>query len=57
MWILSYLPCEQELNKIISNMNVHSIIIDIICLITNLNAFDDKTKFTEFQREGYLNDF
>ena len=51
---LAYLPCTEELNKIISNMNVHSIIIDIICLITNLNSFEDKTQFTEFQREGFL---
>ena len=54
LWIFGYLPCKEELNKIISNMNVHSIIIDIICLITNLNTFEDKTQFTEFQREGYM---
>ena len=54
MWILGYLPFEQELNKIMSNINVHSIIIDIICLITNLNVFEDKTQFIEFQRDGFL---
>ena len=51
---LGYLVNNQELNKIISNINAHSIIIDIICLTTNLNVFEDKTKFEEFQREGYL---
>ena len=54
LWVLAYLPCTEELNKIASNMNVHSIIIDIISLITNLNTFEDKTQFTEFQREGFL---
>jgi len=54
LWVLAYLPCTEELNKISSNMNVHSIIIDIISLITDLNTFEDKTQFTEFQREGFL---
>ena len=53
-WFFGYLPCTEEMDKITSNMNVHSIIIDIICLITNLNTFEDKTQFTEFQREGYM---
>ena len=53
---LGHLVHKQELNIFISNMNVHSTIIDIICLTNNLNVFEDKTQFTEFQREGYLND-
>ena len=53
---LGLLVNKEELNKIISNMNVHSIIIDIICLINNLNVFEDKTQFAEFQREGYLDE-
>jgi len=55
-WVFGYLPCKDQMNRITSNMNVHSITIDIICLINNLNVFEDKTKFTFFQREGYLSE-
>ena len=55
-WFFGYLPFTEELDKIVSNINVHNIIIDIICLITNLNSFEDKTQFIEFQREGFLSE-
>ena len=55
-WFFGYLPCKEELNKIASNMNAFSIIIDIICLITNVNSFEDKIQFIEFQRDGYISE-
>ena len=54
LWMLSYLPTLKELNKIRRNIKVHCIILDTICLINNLNYFENKTKFTIFQRDGYL---
>ena len=47
-------PKTKLINKIKSNLKIHSNIIDIVCLINNLNIFENKTKFTEFQRNGYL---
>ena len=54
--VLGCLAYKEELNKIISNINIHGNIIDIISLINNLNVFEDQTQFTIFQREGFLSD-
>ena len=51
---IKYLPKLQIIDKIKSNLKIHSIIIDIICLINNLNVFENKIKFDVFQREGFL---
>ena len=54
LWVLGYLPTLKEIDKIYSNINIHFIIIDTICLINNLNCFENKIKYTSFQRNGYL---
>ena len=53
-WILGYLPTLNEFNKICSYTKIHSIIIDTISLINNLNCFENKIKFNIYQRDGYL---
>ena len=52
--ILIFLPYSKYLDIIISKIKIHSIIIDIFCLINNLNIFENKIKFDIFQREGYI---
>ena len=44
----------QTIDKIRSNLNIYNILIDIICLINNLNTFENKINFDKFQREGFL---
>ena len=52
--IIRYIPKIKILDKNKSNFSLENIIIDIICLINNLNQFENKIKFTSFQREGFL---
>ena len=54
LWLIIYLPNLKTIDKIISQIKIHGIIIDIICLINNLNVFGNKIKFTIFQRNGFL---
>ena len=53
--IVHYLPKLNTINKIKHNLQIHKIIIDIICLINNLNVFKNKINFQTFQRDGFLN--
>ena len=52
--IVEFLPKIHLVGKINANLNIINILIDIICLINNLNVFENKIKFNEFQRDGYL---
>ena len=52
--IIIYLPKLKIIDKIKSNFSIFNIIIDTICLINNLNVFENKIKFTIYQRDGYL---
>ena len=52
--IVEYLPKLGLIDKLYSNLTLKGIIIDIICLLNNFNAFESKLKFDVFQREGYL---
>ena len=54
LWMFSYLPTLKDINKICSSIKIHAIVLDTICLINNLNCFENKTKFTIYQRDGYL---
>ena len=52
--IVEFFPKIHLIGKINANLNIINILIDIICLINNLNVFENKIKFNEFQRDGYL---
>ena len=51
--IIRYIPKIKIIEKIRSHFSLYNIVIDIMCLINNFNKFENKTKFTSFQREGY----
>ena len=52
--IIKYLPKLKILDKIKSNLEINSILIDIVGLTNNLNTFENKIKFTIHQRDGFL---
>ena len=47
-------PKVNLIDKISNNFQIIDKLIDIICLINNLNTFCDQIKFDKFQRNGYL---
>ena len=54
--IVKYLPKLSMINQITSNINIFVVLIDITNLINNLNVFENKIKFTSFQRDGLCYD-
>ena len=51
--IIKFLPGDSIIDKMNSNHNVLKIIIDICCLVNNMNVFENKIKLKVFQYEGY----
>ena len=51
--LINNLPKSNLLDKIYSQLEVHGIAIETVFLLNNLNIFENKTKFNEFQRDGY----
>ena len=54
--IVEYLPKLSLIDKICSNLTLKGRLIDIICVLNNMNVFENNLKFDQFQREGYLSD-
>ena len=52
--IVEYLPKLSLIDTICSNLTLKCHIIDIFCLLNNINTFENNLKFDKFQREGYL---
>ena len=54
--VMTHLPSLEILDKINSNLNILKLIIDICCIINNLNVFENKNKFDSFRRDGFNSD-
>ena len=52
--VIKFLPKINLIDKISSKLGIFNNLIDIVCLINNLNVFENKIKFNAFQRHGYL---
>ena len=51
--LINNLPKLNLMDKIYSQLEVHSIAIETVFLLNNLNVFENKIKFDVFQREGF----
>ena len=51
--LIKNLPKLNLIDKVYSQLEMHSIAINTVFLLNNLNIFENKTKYTEFQRNGY----
>ena len=51
--IVKFLPKVRFINIIRTNLKMFDILIDIICLLNNLNSFENKIKLNKFQRDAF----
>ena len=51
--VMTHLPSLEIFDKINENHIILKLIIDICCIINNLNVFENKLKFNTFKRDGF----